>query len=511
MAMQKMPSTEEKAQNAAVDPPGVEAGLGSINEASDAPYSAFTKTQKRWILALVALAGWFSSLSSFIYFPAIPAIAADPNESIGRINLTVTAYLIMSGIFPSIVADAADTMGRRPVFIVTLAVYVAANIGLALQTSFGLLFFLRMAQSAGISGSYAVTYGVIGDLFTPAERGGYSGLVSFALNTPPSIGPVISGLLLHRWGWRAIFWFLSAISPCCLLAIVFFLPETSRRIVEDGSVPHGGLVLLSRPLMPFLTPPARRHGSNTQYPGGGTKPARSCRIPNPLTALILLKEPGTAIVIGSAGIWYTIYSCLQASLSSLFTEIYQVSGLVSGLSYLPFGIACAISAYGSGRVLDIDYRHTAARYGISVEKRKDHNLSSFPIEEARLRSIKYSLAICCILTVGYGWSLQRGVHMAVPLVLQFFIGLSMQGVFTVLSTLLVDLHPDCPSTAQAGSNLIRCELAAGGLAVLDVLLRAVGPGWCFVLWAGLGLVSLPCLYILERRGLTWRQRRSRSQ
>jgi MFS family permease len=328
--------------------------LSDCNEASgtspsDAPYSTFTNTQKRWIVALVALAGWFSSLSSFIYFPAIPSIAADFGTSTERINLTVTAYLIMSGIFPSLVGSAADTVGRRPVFIVTLAVYVAANIGLALQSSFGLLFFLRMAQSAGISGSYAVTYGVIGDLFTPSERGGYSGLVSFALNTPPSIGPVISGLLLHRWGWRSIFWFLSAISPCCLMAIILFLPETLRSIVHDGSVLPPGLRGLNRPLLPFLTPSAARHDlkSSSLRSEAGTK-SRSCQIPNPLTALILLREPGTAIMICSAGIWYTVYSCLQASLSSLFVEIYQVSGLISGLSYLPFGVACAISAYGTG-------------------------------------------------------------------------------------------------------------------------------------------------------------------
>jgi MFS family permease len=315
------------------EPPGI--------SQPDVQYSIFTKTQKKWIVAVVAFAGWFSSLSSFIYFPAIPAIATDLGESIEKINLTVTAYLIMSGIFPSIAGDAADTLGRRPVFIVTLAIYVAANVGLALQSSFGLLFFLRMAQSAGISGSYAVTYGVIGDLFTPSERGGYSGLVSFVLNTPPSIGPVISGLLLHRWGWRAIFWFLSAISPCCLLAIVLFLPETSRRIVHDGSVLPSGL---NRPLLPFLIPPSPKD-SSPLHPVART---RSCQIPNPLTTLVLLREPGTAIMIACAGIWYTIYSCLQASLSSLFTDVYQVSGLISGLSYLPFGIACAISSFGTG-------------------------------------------------------------------------------------------------------------------------------------------------------------------
>lgn len=304
------------------------------------PYSTFTVTQKRLILALVGFAGCFSSLSSFIYFPAIPAIASDLNITTERVNLTVTAYLIMSGVFPSIVGSAADTIGRRPIFILTLAIYVAANVGLALQSSFGLLFFLRMVQSAGISGSYAVTYGVLGDLFTPAERGGYSGIMSFILNTPPSIGPVISGLLLQRWGWRSIFWFLSAVSPCCLFSILLFLPETSRQVVGNGSRAARGI---NRAFFPLLRP--------SKSTGEGQTPSpkiRSGQSYKPWTTLAILIHPSTAIVIGSNAVYYTIYTCIQASLSSLFVQIYNTSGLVSGLTYLPFGVACAISAFATG-------------------------------------------------------------------------------------------------------------------------------------------------------------------
>lgn len=142
-------------------------------------YSEFSQLQKNYIIGLAAFAGWFSSVSSFIYFPAIPAIAHDLDESIERINLTVTSYLIVSGIFPSITGNAADRFGRRPVFLVALTVYLLSNVGLALQSNFGLLFFLRMVQSAGISGTFSVTYGVLSDLFTPAERGGYAGIISF--------------------------------------------------------------------------------------------------------------------------------------------------------------------------------------------------------------------------------------------------------------------------------------------------------------------------------------------
>ncbi|KAI1169184.1 major facilitator superfamily domain-containing protein [Nemania serpens] len=461
------------------------------------PYSAFTAGQKKGIVALVAFAGWFSSLSSFIYFPAIPFIATDLGVSIEKINLTVTAYLIASGLFPALVGEAADTIGRRPVLIVTLSLYVAANIGLALQSSFGLLFFLRIVQSAGISGSYAVTYGVVGDLFTPAERGGYSGVVSFVLNTPPSIGPIISGLLMTRWGWRAIFWFLSAISPLCLILVICFLPETSRRLVGDGSVLPKRT---NRPLVSFLLPKQQCEEALVPIPT-----SRAFYFPNPLKPLILLKRPNTAIVVGSVGVWYTVYSCLQASLSSLFAQVYQVSGLVSGLTYIPFGVACAISAFGTGKILDIDYRLTAAKYGVSAENRKAQDLDNFPIEEARIRSLTYSLLVCGLLIVGYGWLLQRQVHITAPLVFQFFIGLTIQGVFTALSTLLVDIHPNASSTAQAASNFVRAELAAAGLALLDPILRGIGAGWAFVLFGVLGLLSIPWLYLLQIKGLQWRQ------
>lgn len=123
------------------------------DELSIAPsYSVFTTTQKKWIVFIAASAGWFSTASSFIYFPAIPFLARDLDVSIQKINLTVTSYLVASGIFPALVGSAADQYGRRPVFIVAIGTYIAINVGLALQRSFPVLITLRMLQSAAISG-----------------------------------------------------------------------------------------------------------------------------------------------------------------------------------------------------------------------------------------------------------------------------------------------------------------------------------------------------------------------
>lgn len=123
----------------------------TIND--DRRYSVFTKGQKRWISFLVAFAGMFSPLSSFIYYPAIYALARDLHTSVEAINLTITSYMVVSGIVPSILGRIADQIGRRPIYMFSFVVYFAANIGLALQHSFPALLVLRMLQSVGSSGN----------------------------------------------------------------------------------------------------------------------------------------------------------------------------------------------------------------------------------------------------------------------------------------------------------------------------------------------------------------------
>jgi nitrate/nitrite transporter NarK len=117
-----------------------------------APYSSFTNPQKLAIVLLVAFAGVFSPLSSFIYYPALEAIAKDLHTSLSKINLTITSYMVVSAVAPTVWGDMADRLGRRSIFLFMFLVYIAANIGLSLQNSYSALLVLRMVQSAGGSG-----------------------------------------------------------------------------------------------------------------------------------------------------------------------------------------------------------------------------------------------------------------------------------------------------------------------------------------------------------------------
>ncbi|ATY58606.1 Major facilitator superfamily general substrate transporter [Cordyceps militaris] len=225
----------------------------------------------------------------------------------------------------------------------------------------------------------------------------------------------------------------------------------------------------------------------------------------PLEIFMIFKNPGTTLSILCYGLFYTMYSCLQTSLSTIFVEQYRVSGLAAGLSYLPFGVASMTAAIFAGKLLDKEYARVATSQGITLVKGRLDDLTDFPIERARLGVTKYAVLLCVPCIVGYGWALQYHAHMAVPLVLQFLIGFTTQVNFTSLNALLADYHSDRTATAQAACNLFRCELAAGALALLDVMLRRLGPGWCFVVIAVVHGVAFPSLWAVERYGLAWRR------
>ncbi|KAL8894920.1 MAG: hypothetical protein Q9207_008366 [Kuettlingeria erythrocarpa] len=155
-----------------------------VESSAAAPtYSHFTKGQKQLIVSIITFAATFSPLSSFIFFPAITALSQSLQVSVERINLTVTSYMIVSGIAPALMGDVADMAGRRIVFLLMFAIYLMANVGLAVQRSWIALFLLRMLQSAGGAANkadekeatIAIGYGVVSDIAAPSERGGFVG------------------------------------------------------------------------------------------------------------------------------------------------------------------------------------------------------------------------------------------------------------------------------------------------------------------------------------------------
>lgn len=119
----------------------------------DEPFTIFTKWQKLWISLATAIAAMFSTMSSYIYLPALVPIAHELNVSILLVNLTVTSYLVVAGIAPAFMGDMTDQNSHRPVYILMFVLMIGVNAGIALQKSYPMLSVFRMIQSAGSSGT----------------------------------------------------------------------------------------------------------------------------------------------------------------------------------------------------------------------------------------------------------------------------------------------------------------------------------------------------------------------
>jgi multidrug resistance protein len=481
--------------------PQDEVEKGPVTDSSEA-YSVYTSSQKRWISSAVCFSAMFSGLSSFIYYPAITAVSRDLHVSIEMVNLTITSYLIVSGIAPSVLGDMADQSGRRPVSLVAFLLYFAANLGLASQNNYAALLVLRCVQSAGASGTISVAYGVISDIATPAERGGYVGVLMGFTNAAPCLGPVLGGLLTEELSWRWIFWVLAIVSGVHLLGLFLLLPETSRKLTGNGSkLPPRAI---NKPVFAVLRPSSALIDQNT--PG----PQARLRFPNPLTCLVTLFQKGTFLVLLAGGITYTVFSCLAASLSSQMIHLYHLNYVAAGLVYLPSGVGGVLAAYTTGKILDREYDSVARKHNLPVDKKSidANDLAEYPIEKARLRSAFVLLTISATSTIGYGWALQQRTHMAVPLVLQFFSGSTQVAIFVVVGTLLTDLNPDKSATVQASYNLVRCGLSAAGVAALQAGVDGIGVGWIFTIYGIMAFCCVPLFWWLRHSGWEWRKARA---
>lgn len=443
-------------------------------------------------------AAFISPSTANIYFPALPAIAQDLGVSIADVNLSLTTYMIFQGLSPTLVGDFGDAAGRRPAFILAFIVYLGANIGLALQRNYAALLILRCLQSAGSSGSIALVFGVVADIATSAERGKFMGIVGAGLTIGPSIGPLIGGLLTQFLGWPAVFWFCTIVTVVFLIPYILTVPETGRKVVGNGSIKPQPWNMTLLDYMRF-----RKQPQDSTAP----RPKQKIPIPNPFNTLRVLANKDMAMLLLYNAMLYVGFMLITATLSTQFNDIYHYNELVLGLCYLPIGFATMISSITQGFILDWNYRRTANKLGFKIDKKRGDNLKDFPIEKVRIQIIIPCIFIGCGVYIGYGWALQAQTHVAVPLVLTFFIGLFVTGSFQVINTLIVDLYPEAPATATAANNLTRCLFGAIATSVIEDMIAGIGRGWSFTLVALIFTVLSPVLLVIQKHGPAWREER----
>lgn len=462
------------------------------------PYTIYSAKEKYVLMVILSLIGFWSTVSSPIYFPAVPIISKYFNLTDSVANLSIVAYLLFQGIMPTFSSNFADTFGRRPIIILSMVIFIASCVGLSQTNVYWLLAVLRCVQAAGIGPVISISSGVSGDVCTAADRGGFVGMVSGMQLSGNAFGGLMGAGLIHEFGWRGIFIFLAIGSAVTLIFISLCLPETLRSMAGNGTIlPKRWINIL--PL--FILPGYKLRLTNdieTLRPRGKL---------NLLRPFTMLAHVETLCVLLSPGIKFAGWTMMLTSINELGGDGYNYSVLKVGYMYLPQGVACLLGSMITGRLLNMYYQYCKRKYENKYQvSLSDTNLGGnkdipkFNILATRIFVCLPPVVLHFMGLIIFGWCLQYKQNIGSIIVSICMVSYASTSLIAICTTLLVDLHPENASTSASLMNLVRCCLAALGTGVLSKMISAMGLGGCYTFWAVLGLISdLLLVYIAKRK------------
>ena len=214
------------------------------------PALGLSRRTKFEILGAVMLGMFLSALDQTIVGPVLPKIVSDLKGS-DYYTWAVTIYLLTSTVTVPIYGKLSDLYGRKPILIAGITMFLVGSALSGLSQEMWQLVLFRGIQGLGAGALFPIALAVIGDLFTPAERGKYQGLFGLVFGLAFLLGPAIGGTLTDTFSWHAIFYVNLPIGLVALFVIWRLLPNI-KHTERAGKIDYLGVVTLTLGLVPLL-------------------------------------------------------------------------------------------------------------------------------------------------------------------------------------------------------------------------------------------------------------------
>jgi EmrB/QacA subfamily drug resistance transporter len=191
------------------------------------------------ILFAILLGLFLSALDQTIVGTAMPKILTDL-KGIDLYTWVVTIYLLTSTISGPIYGKLSDQFGRKWLLLFGVAVFLLGSALSGLSQDMRQLIIFRGLQGLGAGSLFPISLAIIGDLFTPRERGKYQGLFGAVFGISALIGPALGGFLTDNISWHWVFYVNVPVGLVALYIIWRLLPAhmgagVSRRIDYLGA------------------------------------------------------------------------------------------------------------------------------------------------------------------------------------------------------------------------------------------------------------------------------------
>ncbi len=209
-------------------------------------------TSRTMLLLLVAMTG-VAPISLYMLVPALPRLAVTFGRDISVAQMTVSLYMVGIACSQIIMGPLSDRFGRRPVLLAGLGLMVAASVACIFVESLPQLIAARFFQALGGATGMVVSRAIIRDLYSRERISAMISLVIAVMMIAQMLSPLTGGLLETAFGWRSIFYVITAASLAIAVAIAVVLPETRRdRDRSGGFRGDVGSLFTSRAFIGYL-------------------------------------------------------------------------------------------------------------------------------------------------------------------------------------------------------------------------------------------------------------------
>jgi MFS transporter, DHA1 family, multidrug resistance protein len=202
----------------------------------------------RWLLTLAALSA-LATLSTNILLPSLPVMAGALGSSEVEMTAVLSLFLAVFALAQLVIGPLSDRIGRRPVLLGGLAVFVAGSVVCALAPDLPLLLAGRALQAVGAAAASVLARAAARDRFEGPQLAALLGRIMVVMAAAPGFSPLIGGLVQAAWGWRALFAVLVlaglAMAAAYALIVGETLPAERRRRQGVGPLARGYVALLA--------------------------------------------------------------------------------------------------------------------------------------------------------------------------------------------------------------------------------------------------------------------------
>jgi DHA1 family bicyclomycin/chloramphenicol resistance-like MFS transporter len=232
-----MPPPDPNALPAA-DPPLPEgASVAATPPRTRSAVRRFAETHDLQTLLILSVLMAFSSISTDIYLPALPAMGTELHAGAGAMAFTLSGYLIGFSLGQFFWGPLSDRIGRRLPIAIGMGLYVVGSIGCAVSQGVEAMIAWRALQAVGACASVTLARAIVRDLYVGHRAAQMMSTLMIVSALAPMLGPTVGGLIIAVAQWRAIFWMLAGVGLLTLAAL-YTLPEThppERRLREPLS------------------------------------------------------------------------------------------------------------------------------------------------------------------------------------------------------------------------------------------------------------------------------------